>query len=97
MKQFGIRLDDLNPARETVFVSKFEHFLFDLQRFVISEANDWWNGLEKRLVDVDIRFSIDGVICKVQELNYARLLVSLVKETSSCKLFFDQLTRGQSA
>jgi len=51
-----------------------------LEGLIIGEADDRRNGFEERLVDVDIRLGIDGVVGKVEELDDPRLLIGLFEE-----------------
>jgi len=60
-----------------------------LKRFVVIEADDWWNSLEEGLIDIYIRLGVDGIVSQVQKFYNSGLLVSFIKEACSSELFFD--------
>jgi hypothetical protein len=66
-----------------------------LKRLVVTEADDGWYCLEKRFINSDVRFCIDGVIGQIEELDDTRFLKGLIVEAVACQLLFDQLTGSQ--
>jgi hypothetical protein len=64
-----------------------------LERFVVGEADDGWDGFKEWFVNIDIGLGIDGVVGQIEELHNAWLLVGLVEEASARELLLDQLAR----
>lgn len=93
MEEFRIRLNDLHPSREPVFVPQLEHLLLDLQRLIIRKRYNRWNSLKQWLINADIAFGVDGIVGQIKKLNYPRLLKCLIVEAISSKLFFHELAR----
>ena len=66
-----------------------DYFFFYLKRFIVAELNDWRNCLEERLVNINKRLCIYGVISQVEKFNDPWLLQAFLNQSIASHLFFN--------
>lgn len=72
-----------------------DYFFLDLKRLIVCEADDGWDGFEEGLINIDIRFGIDGVVSEVEKLNDSGFLIGLIEESVAGELFLDKFAGGE--
>jgi hypothetical protein len=69
LEELGVWRDDLDRSSHFIFVSEFQDLLFDLKRLVIGELDNMRLWLEERLINIDLRVTVNAIVGDIEVLD----------------------------